>query len=113
MVTDDHVSAVSQRLFQLFYHSFRLKERRVQHCQRYVGDSVERPGHGVVLVTGDHHAAARLYQRVDRDIQTMGSVAGKNHIGFVLHAKQSGGRCAAGVIRLFRQPCRLMTAPSR
>ena len=113
MVADHHVSAVSQRLFQLFYHSFRLKERRVQHCQRYVGDSVERPGHGVVLVTGDYHAAARLYQRVDRDIQAMGCVAGKDHIGFVFHAKQSGSRCAAGIIRLFRQPCRLMAAPSR
>ena len=113
MVADHHVHALCKRCFQLFYHSFRLKRQRVQDGQCYVRDGVERPGHGVVLVAGDHHAAARLHQCVNGDIQSVGGVAGKDHIGFVLHAEQLRRSRPAGIVRFLRQLGSLMAAPPR
>lgn len=74
---------------------------------------MERPGHGVVLVAGDHHAAARLHQCVNGDIQSVGGVAGKDHIGFVLHAEQLRRSRPAGIVRFLRQLGSLMAAPPR
>ena len=88
MVADHRIHPLRQRLLQLFRHSFRLEGRRVQDGQRHVGDGVERPCDGVVLIAGDHHMAARLHQRVDGDIQAVGGIAGKDHIGLVCHAEQ-------------------------
>ena len=81
---------------------------------RYVrADGAQRPGDGVVLVTGDQHARALRGERTDRDIQRMRGVEGKNDAGGIAHTEQRGRFLTAGVDQLRRPGRRRVRAPAR
>ena len=51
-----------------------VKERRVDHVDLHIRYIVERAGHGVVFISGDHHPAARRHQGADGNVQGVGGV---------------------------------------
>ena len=64
--------------------SGRLIKERSPGCPEIDAHSAQRPGDSVVLIAGYDHPAARPDQCLDGDVQTMGSVEGKNHAQWVL-----------------------------
>ena len=74
---------------------------------------VEGPGHGVVLIAGDHHPAARLCQGFYRDVQAVGGVKGKHYPLRVVYVKQPGRRLPTGKGGLRSRHGRPVPSPAR
>ena len=100
MVANEYICPLLQRSAALVHHFLRLERRCVQHGQFYIGNGVKRPCNGIMLIAGDYHAASRLDQRIDGDIEAVGSVVGKDHILRLGHTKKLCRRSTAQIICL-------------
>ena len=113
MGADHCVRRSVQRLTELLQHGRRVEQRPIRHHDLHIGNGVERTGDSVVLVPGDDHPAARLYQRADGNIQPMGGTGREHHLGRIVHVEQLRRRHPAPQIRFLRPPGGGIAAPAR
>lgn len=74
-------------------HQFpRLEQRAGRHA--YVcSQCMQRPGDGIVLITGDKHGIARLDQGFDGNIEGVGRIEGEDHLLRSLYLKKLRTAC--------------------
>ena len=79
MVADHRVCIRCDHTVKGLRHRRRLEQRSRGHVN-LGAQSSQRPGDGVVLVSGYHGLAARWYQTFDGKVQGMGGIEGKDHL---------------------------------
>ena len=94
-------------------HQFpRLEQRAGRHA--YVcSQCMQRPGDGIVLITGDKHGIARLDQGFDGNIEGVGRIEGEDHLLRSLYLKKLRSGLPAGEGRVRRQHGGRVPAPAR
>ena len=110
---DHRVRRTRQRSGELPYHLLPIKQRPIRYRQLHAGDSVQRPGNGVVLIPRNDHPSAGLHQRMHGNVQPMCSAGGEHHSRRISHAKQLCCQCAALQVCFLRRPRGRITPPPR
>ena len=110
--TDDCLCIWCNGLFKGGQGQLRAKQRGI--CRQRMGlEGIQRAGHCVVFIAGDHHPATGMDQRFNGDVQAMGGIAGKHHLLWGRNVKQLRDLTAAAESRLGRRLGRGISAPAR
>ena len=80
----------------------RPEKRRIDHCHRQARNGMQGPGHGVVLISGDHHPVPGPQQRPNGNIQSMGGACGDDNVFRLRNAQQLRRLLAAQIGRFLR-----------
>ena len=79
MGKDHRVRTATQGAFEFRQGIIPIKEFSPRHFDLR-SQRMKRPGHSIMLKTGDHYGSPRFYQCADGDIQAMGAIGSKYHL---------------------------------